>query len=409
MGRSGGEDEAARRWHRRARVVLTAAVVAAASGVLASRLGAGWGADQPAAIPAWRLTYVTMAASGAKDAAVLDSLAPARAGGPCSLALYLTTDRAASWSAPVVFGDGTPCAGDLSVASLALSAAGQWWLAVPGKLYVGSLRAAAPPHRVMRPSTDRPCSVSATGMTVYLTAGAQCFDPSSLYRSLDAGASWSAVSLPAELGPTAPLLVSPRSFALIAWPGHSRSRTMPISDSPLAAVLRNGNGPFTTSVLPCPAGRAKRTVWQYGFIAASGQRLVALCSSGLEAYNSGALEVVGSDDGGHRWSERCGNGAFGFANSLGSCPGYGIPTGLAIAASGAIVMSLSQVGLVVSTDAGRSWVGVPPAGYPFVTLSSSGGCVWALEYGPDPVSRGGWLAESRDGTTWRRLRLPPTG
>ena len=58
-----------------------------------------------------RLTYLAMSFFGRRDGAVLESLAPAKKAGKCSLVLYTTTDGAAHWSAPLLFGQGIPCRG----------------------------------------------------------------------------------------------------------------------------------------------------------------------------------------------------------------------------------------------------------------------------------------------------------
>jgi hypothetical protein len=141
--------------------VLTVALATTATGTAAR----GNTTKVLAVVSPSRLTYLTMSFFGRRDGAVLESLAPAKTAGKCSLALYTTTDRATHWSAPLLFGDGIPCADHVPVQPLSLSVTGSgtWWLAIDDKLFTGSLRG-----RFVRPMLlpDDACSVAASGSSV---------------------------------------------------------------------------------------------------------------------------------------------------------------------------------------------------------------------------------------------------
>jgi hypothetical protein len=102
---------------------------------------------------------------------------------------------------------------------------------------------------------------------------------------------------------------------------------------------------------------------------------------------------------------------FSSGNTLNKCPDYGSPTGIAIAPNDELVMSDDNVGLMASSDDGATWrtvVASPFGGAPFIDLSSTGGVLWALTFGPGPVTVGAWLAYSTNGESWHRAKLPTT-
>jgi hypothetical protein len=355
-------------------------------------------------VGARQLTYLDLAFANRDSGAVVASLALARR--RCAVALFSTTDGAASWSSPVVFAPGAPCPDEGLDLSLAVSSTDRWWALVSGRLYSGMLASSRATRVVLATVDGSPCSVVASGTTVDITAGTSCFAPSMLVASLDSGAHWRAARLPIALTGVAPTLTSPDDFLAVGWRGRPPKGAGTRSE--LVALQRGGDGTWRTSPLPCVAGRAARTAWSYGFAASASSRVMAVCFSGLEAVSAGALEVVASSDGGRQWQERCGKGTFGFANFVGSCPGYGLVSGLGLERDGVAVMTLDQVGVLTSKDDGRTWQSLPsePQGDSFDELSTAGTVIWAMQTSPPLFNFGGWLAVSSDGLHWQREHLP---
>ena len=203
--------------------VLTVALATAATGAAAR----GNTTKVLAVVSPSRLTYLTMSFFGRRDGAVLESLAPAKTAGKCSLVLYTTTDGATHWSAPRLFADGIPCADDLPVQPLSLSVTGSgtWWLAIDDKLFTGSLRGRFVRPLILPDGYDA-CSVAASGSSVYVPVA---FPPDRTYMPLscsgwlwysaDGGRSWTDVmSLPVSLA-GAFEMPTPESVVLLGWLG----------------------------------------------------------------------------------------------------------------------------------------------------------------------------------------------
>lgn len=387
----------------------TAAKTAAPESKTAARI------EETSSISDSRLTYLAMAFSGRQDGAILDSVAPSRSSGRCALALYTTRDGATRWSGPLVFGNGAPCFDNLATGqeSLSVTSDGAWWVAIANKLYTGTLVSSSAKD-VSIPGGAHACSVTASGSTVYVAieTNGSCWTPTGLLRSTDSGTTWSKVrSLPVRLvvSPTVAAVVVPTvdSVVAIGWPPVGSPPKLLRWRGPLAVAKESGDGRWYTSILPCKAAHGKRTSWTQGLVTSSGKRLVAACLGPASGGTTG-IEIVTSNDGGHKWSERCGFSLFGFGNTMNKCPDYGSPTGIAIAPNGALVMSDDSVGLMASSDDGASWrIAVSPwAGTAFVDLSSTGGVLWALMFGPAPVTAGAWLAYSTNGESWQRAKLP---
>jgi len=362
-----------------------------------------------------RLTYLAMAFSGRQDGAILDSVAPSKGSRRCALALYTTRDGATRWSGPLVFGNGAPCPDNLvsGQESLSVTSDGAWWVVIGNKLYTGTLVSPAA-KRVSVPGGAHACSVTASGSTVYVAIepNGDCLASTELLRSTNSGTTWSTVrSLPVRLvgSPTVAAVVLPTadSVVVIGWPPVGSPPKLLRWKGPLAVAQESGDGGWYTSILPCKAAHGKTTSWTQGLVTSSGKRLVAACLGPASGGTTG-IEVVTSNDGGHKWSERCGFSLFSFGNTMNKCPDYGSPTGIAFAPNGALVMPDDSVGLMVSSDDGATWrIGVPPwPGTAFVNLSSTGGILWALMFGPAPVTAGAWLAYSTNGESWHRAKLP---
>jgi hypothetical protein len=402
------------RGRRRIAALVAAAAIAAGSGLLADHLSTdATGARKAPTISAGRLTYLAMDFAGSRDGAVLDSVAPAKGPGRCALAIYGTVDGATRWSGPLVFDNGAPCLDDLAWGSesLSVTSASAWWLVIGGRLYAGTL-VGQMARAVSLPDGAQACSVAASGSSVYVAVGLTCSYPAGLLLSTDVGRTWAEVrTLPVSLVASPAFgqveLTGARSVVAIGRPKSAGTSTTPARKGPLAIAQKEGDGPWRSNLLPCKAGQYKGIMWYQGLVTSSGHEVVAACLAGAAA-SSQAIEVLTSDDGGRNWSERCGNGFFGLANKMGSCPGYGMPTGIAIGSGGGLVMALDNLGLLASSDGGAKWHSVPSpaAELPEVELSSSGGVMWAFETGPSPVTAGGWLAESTNGTTWHRVTLP---
>lgn len=355
-----------------------------------------------------RLTYLTMSFFGRRDGAVLESLAPAKRAGKCSLVLYTTTDGATHWSAPRLFADGIPCADDLPVQPLSLSVTGSgiWWLAIDDKLFTGSLRGRFV-RPLLLPDGYDACSVAASGSSVYVPVA---FPPDRtdmpfscsgwLWYSADGGRSWTdLMSLPVSLA-GAFEMPTPESVVLLGWRGKGGPPYVP-GGGPVSVAQRRGSGPWQMAVLPCK-------LLITGFVASYGRHFAVACLAGASGGMVGT-EILSSDDGGHSWSEGCSNGVWGAAKKTGSCPAgvFTMPVGLAVVRDGTLVMSYDNLGLVASSNGGASWKVVNPSmrGAPEVQLSSADGVIWALE----SWSASGAairLAQSTNGTTWHSAKLP---
>jgi pyrimidine deaminase RibD-like protein len=376
------------------------------------------GIEEASSISNSRLTYLAMAFAGPRDGAILDSAARVKVPGNCALALYTTRDGATRWSGPLVFGDGAPCLDNLvsGQESLSVTSAGAWWVAIGNKLYTGTLAGPAGKD-VSLPGGAQACSVTASGATVYVAIEPKgsCWTPTGLLRSTDSGTTWSKVrSLPVALvgSPTVAAVVLPTADSVVAigWPPVGSPPKMLRWRGSLAVAQQTGDGAWYAGILPCRAAPGKTTVWTNGLVTSSGKRFVAACLGPAEVGTTG-IEIVTSSDGGHKWSERCGFSLASFGNTLNTCPDYGSPTGIAIAPDGELVMSDDNVGLLASLDDGATWrtvVASPFGGAPFIDLSSTGGVLWALAFGPGPVTAGAWLAHSTNGESWHRAKLPTT-
>jgi hypothetical protein len=316
-----------------------------------------------------------------------------------------------------VFGDGAPCADNLASGqeTLSVTSDGAWWVTIGNKLYTGTLAGAAA-KEVSLPGGTHACSVTASGSSVYVAIepSGSCWTPTGLLRSTDSGMTWSTVrSLPVELvgSPFVAAVVLPTADSVVAigWPSVGSPPKMLRWRGPLAIAQKTGDGAWYTGILPCNAARGKTTAWTSGLVSSSGKRFVAACLGPASGGTTG-IEIVTSSDGGHKWSERCGFSLFGLGNTLNKCPDSGSPTGIAVAPNGELVMSDDNVGLVASSDDGATWRTVVSAfeGAPFIDLWSTGGVLWALTFGPGPVTAGAWLAYSTNGESWHRANLPTT-
>jgi len=375
------------------------------------------GIEETSSISGSRLTYLAMAFAGPRDGAILDSVAPVKVPGNCALAISTTRDGATRWSGPLVFGNGAPCADNLASGqeTLSVTSDGAWWVAIGNKLYTGTLAGAAA-KEVPLPGGTHACSVTASGSSVYVAIepSGSCWTPTGLLRSTDSGMTWSTVrSLPVELigSPFVAAVVLPTadSVAAIGWPPVGSPPKMLGSRGSLAVAQKTGDGAWYSSILPCNAGHGKTTAWATGLVTSSGKRFAAACLGPASGGTTG-IEIVTSSDGGHKWSERCGFSLFSSGNTLNKCPDSGSPTAIAIAPNGELVMSDDNVGLLASSDDGATWRTVvqPFEGAPFIDLSSTGGVLWALTFGPGPVTVGAWLAYSTNGESWHRAKLPTT-
>ena len=375
------------------------------------------GIEETSSISGSRLTYLAMAFAGRRDGAILDSAAPVKVPGNCALGISTTRDGATRWSGPLVFGNGAPCADNLASGqeSLSVTSDGAWWVTIGNKLYTGTLAGPAAKD-VSLPGGAQACSVTASGATVYVAIdpSGSCWTPAGLLRSTDSGTSWSKVpSLPVALvgSPSVGAVVLPTADSVVAigWPPVGSPPKMLGSRGSLAVAQKTGDGAWYSSILPCNAGHGKTTAWATGLVTSSGKRFAAACLGPASGGTTG-IEIVTSSDGGHKWSERCGFSLFSSGNTLNKCPDSGSPTGIAIAPNGELVLSDDNVGLVASSDDGASWRTVVSAfeGAPFIDLSSTGGVLWALTFGPDPVTAGAWLAYSTNGESWHRAKLPTT-
>lgn len=358
-------------------------------------------------VAAGRLTYLAADFSGPQYGAVLDSVAPAK-GTVCSLALYSTSDGAARWSGPLVFGHGAPCLDNLVLGreSLSVASSGVWWVAMSNELYTGTLGGQAA-TLVALPGGAQACSVKASASVVYVVTQVvgECTNSSTLVRSTDGGGSWSTVpSPPVTLvgSPFVPSVALPATGAVLAIGLPLTGRFPEALGSSLAVAQRTGDESWHSSVLPCKAAPGKTTDWEEGLVTSSGKRFVAACL-GPQSGGTTGIEVVTSNDGGHTWSERCGFSLFSFGNSMNKCPNYGTPTGIAIAPTGDLVMSDDNVGLLVSDDDGITWrtVASPLGELPSSTFRQPAGGCGPSPSGPTPCPPApGWPTQrtERPGT-----------
>ena len=317
-----------------------------------------------------------------------------------------------------MFGNGAPCADNLASGqeSLSVTSDGAWWVTIGNKLYTGTLAGPAAKD-VSLPGGAQACSVTASGATVYVAIEPerQLLDPGRVapidrFRNELVEGPIVPVALVGSPSVGAVVLPTADSVVAIGWPPVSvSSEDAGLKGFPFRCRTKTGDGAWYSSILPCNAGHGKTTAWATGLVTSSGKRFAAACLGPASGGTTG-IEIVTSSDGGHKWSERCGFSLFGLGNTLNKCPDYGSPTGIAIAPNGELVLSDDNVGLVASSDDGASWRTVVSAfeGAPFIDLSSTGGVLWALTFGPGPVTIGAWLAYSTNGESWHRAKLPTT-
>jgi hypothetical protein len=325
----------------------------------------------------------------------------------CELALYATSDGGATWAAPIVLTRRAGCDAGGSSDAMAISADGAWFLATPQGLFEGrvGLHSFALVQAFVPTVGETVCSVAAAAASVWLVLADGCglWGQAVVLVSTDDGATWArsltvpfgsldASSLIAAVPPDSLAVEGPERAWLI---GTKARKGGPLEVGRTVDAGRS----WQASTLPCPTDRLA------GFVGASGEDLVALCLNGPSA-GYAPMEVVTSSDGGATWTERCNNGPSWILRAVGRCPGFGYPGMVAVMGDGVLVLAVGYpLGAVeASLDGGRTWKVVARSAATFVTLSQGSDAVWMLALGP--TSAGLRLAESTNGWSWQRVALP---
>jgi hypothetical protein len=235
-----------------------------------------------------------------------------------------------------------------------------------------------------------------------------------LSRSRNEGRTWLADQRPPLASIEGPLRFEGGDELIVVGAPLGTDVATPISNRPLAVALTHNDGStWQTSTLPCLAGSSRREAWIEGVVAGLGPDLAAVCV-GSPSDGAQTLEIAFSSAGGSHWSETCGNGVFGFANVLGSCPLVGYPQGLMMLGGHELVMPLGYSSAVdVSHDDGASWQpatsGLKLHGLAFVAMSGSEGVAWLLQYSASIWPGEEELSWSSTGSTWHDANLPLAG
>jgi BNR/Asp-box repeat len=266
----------------------------------------------------------------------------------CTVLVDKTANAGATWSPPIRLGqypeEGSPGGGPATPLSIRFVGANMW-VAGPGvyESHNGGLtwnRVFAAPVAALEPA----------GGTAWALADCTVADPSTscvLFTSPIGSDVWrrSAVQPPIAGagygGPEwSPVLLerAPHGVAFVV-----RGSPQP-GGKPWAAITRNDGASWQKSQLPCTFGIA-------GLRSPDGTTVWLLCG-GSGGAGSGPKAVYVSFDGGTTWEERADN----VSNPpVGSIPGSGYATSLAVTEGGVALISSARAGIIRSADGGHSW------------------------------------------------------
>ncbi|HTW98378.1 MAG TPA: sialidase family protein [Acidimicrobiales bacterium] len=351
------------------------------------------------------MSYLGLSFFGREDGALVVDDTPVNSA-RCAIELYTTTDGGASWSGPVVARKGTGvCLNNVAGAPPIAVGPNRFWIEEDDRLLTGRLEASNAGARFEAlPSAGPLCSLGTDGAMLWAVSGSDC---QALFGSDDGGSHWVR-----DLGLPLASIEGPLSFegaSTVLAVGAPAGADLAAEPAGPLAVARSDDGGRTWSAtrLPCPVGA--QIAWWRGYVAGSGRDLAAVCGDGMSA-GAEALEIAYSSNGGRRWSETCGDGAFG-ANELGSeCPAT-YAEGLAVLGQHEIVMAFGYASSIgVSSDGGATWqlgtAGLKVHGLPFIAFSAFNGYAWVLQFGPEIGPGGQDLGWSSTGTSWHEVNLP---